>query len=146
MKDKDIQEVESAMRSEQIDDSKIGKVVEHLANLPQVTRQNQTVEKEWVVLVSDPNGVITGDFVGWALQIGGEVNMMNLAEHLEKVAKDFNASRNGKKSPVKSVGELLEVVPQRFFKPHNIWVKNKEPVLLVKTDNKIKEEKEQEND
>jgi hypothetical protein len=60
-----------------------------------------------------------------------------LEGQIHKAAYDFNQTPKGRRMPVSSIGEACEVVPARIFKEHQIWVKTKEPVLILKTDNAI---------
>jgi hypothetical protein len=43
--------------------------------------------------------------------------------------------------PIETIGEACEIVTAKFFKEQNIWIKNKVPVLVVGTPNKIPMEK-----
>lgn len=96
------------------------------------------VKKQFVMLVSDPDGEIDGkDLTGWVLQIPEEEPAFSVTERIYKAAYDYNASPKGKRIPVKSIGETLEVVPAKFFKEHQAWVKTKEPVLLIGANNEI---------
>lgn len=96
------------------------------------------IKKQFVILVSDPNGALDAkDLTGWVLQIPEDDPLFTATERIFKAAYDYNASPKGKRIPVKSIGETLEVVPSKFFKEHQAWVKTKEPVLLIATNNEI---------
>lgn len=96
------------------------------------------VKKQFSILVSDPQGKLDGvDLTGWVLQIPEEESPALVTEKIFKAAYDFNASPKGRRFPVESIGEACESVTARFFKEHGAWVKTKEPVLVVRTDNKI---------
>lgn len=96
------------------------------------------LKKQFVILVSDPDGKIDGlDLTGWVLQIPEDDPSFSVKERIFKAAYDYNASPKGRRIPVKSIGETLEVVPARYFKEHQAWVKTKEPILLVGADNEI---------
>lgn len=96
------------------------------------------VKKQFVLLVSDPEGHLDGkDLTGWVTQIPEEDSPATVTERLAKGAYDFNASPKGRRMPVQTVGEACEAVPARFFKEYHVWVKSKEPILVVTTDNQI---------
>jgi hypothetical protein len=96
------------------------------------------VPKQFAILISDPEGKIpAGDFTGWVLQLPEEDNPLEVLEQLYKGAYDFNQTPKGRRLPVKSIGEACEVVPARIFKEYQVWVKTKEPVLVLRTNNQI---------
>ncbi|MBN2235314.1 MAG: hypothetical protein JW706_09195 [Opitutales bacterium] len=100
------------------------------------------VKKQHVILVSDPAGELEGkDFTGWVVQIPEEDSPFVALERIFRGAYDFNASPKGRRMPVKKVGEACEVVSAKFFKEHKVFIKTKEPVLVVRTDNAIPTEK-----
>ncbi|MGF1531736.1 MAG: hypothetical protein ACFCU4_10315 [Puniceicoccaceae bacterium] len=96
------------------------------------------VKKQFTILVSDPNGLLQDkDLVGWVVQIPEEDSPVTALDKLYSGAYTFNASPKGRRFPVETVGEACEFVPAKFFKDHQIWVKTKEPVLIVRSDNRI---------
>ncbi len=99
------------------------------------------VKKQFVVLVSDPEGRIPKhDLVAWVLQISEEESVVTTLDRVHRGAYDFNASKKGQLLPVKTVGEAIENVPAKYFKEADVWVKTRTPVLVLKTDNKIPKE------
>ena len=96
-------------------------------------------KKQFVVIASDPNGALANvpDFVAWVVQIPESESVTTTTDRVFRAAYDFNASRKGRLCPVKTVGEAMEAVPVRFTKEAELWIKTKEPVLVVRTDNKI---------
>jgi hypothetical protein len=90
---------------------------------------------QYVILVSDSTGVINKDLVGWVLQVPEEEDCREVVEGIKKAAYNFNASKKGRKYPVNSIGQAIEGVPTKFFKPYNIKLKTKESVYVVTTDN-----------
>ncbi|MFW6354603.1 MAG: hypothetical protein ACOC3I_09490, partial [Verrucomicrobiota bacterium] len=58
-------------------------------------------------------------------------------ERIHRAAYNFNATPKGRRMPVESIGEACEAVSPRLLKDENVWIKTKEPVLIVKSDNKI---------
>jgi hypothetical protein len=99
------------------------------------------VKKQFVILVSDPHGNLPDfDFTGWVLQIPEDASPASTTDRIFKAAYDYNASKRGRLYPAKTVGDALEGVPAKFFKEAELWVKTKEPVLVLRTDNEIPRE------
>ncbi len=99
------------------------------------------VKKQFVILVSDPDGRLPKhDFVGWVLQIPENESVVTTTDRIFRSAYDFNTTKKGRLLPVKTVGEAIENVPAKFFKEADVWVKSKTPVLMLKTDNEIPKE------
>ena len=71
------------------------------------------------------------------LQIPDNESPITTLERVFRATYDFNASKKGRLYPAKTVGEALENVPAKFFKETEVWVKNKNPVLVLTTDNLI---------
>lgn len=96
-------------------------------------------KKQFVVIASDPNGALANvpDFVAWVVQIPESESVTTTTDRVFRAAYDFNASRKGRLCPVKTVGEAMEAVPVRFTKEAELWIKTKEPVLVVRTNNVI---------
>jgi hypothetical protein len=96
------------------------------------------VKKQWCIVISDPQGNLQGkDHTGWIVQIPEDDSPATTQERIIKAAYDYNATPRGRRIPVQTIGEACEVVPAKIFKEHNAWIKTKEPVLMLTTDNKI---------
>ena len=96
------------------------------------------IKKQWCILISDPQGNLQGkDHTGWVIQIPEEDSPATVQERVIKAAYDYNVTPKGRRIPVQTIGEACEVVQARIFKEHNTWIKTKEPVLMLTTDNKI---------
>lgn len=103
------------------------------------------VKKQFVVIVSDPHGEIAAlgkDFTGWVVQIPEDDNPAVALERLHNGAYDFNRTPKGRRLPLKTVAEACEFGSAKIFKEHKVWVKTKEPVMVVLSDNKIPRETE----
>ena len=100
--------------------------------------QAPPVKKQHIILVSDPNGKMPKhDLTGWVLQIPENESPASVEERLLKGTYDYNASKKGRLYPAKTVGDAIEAVPSKFFREVELWVKTKEPVLVLRTDNEI---------
>jgi len=95
------------------------------------------VKKQYVILVSDKEGIITKDLVGWVVQIPEDDDVTEVLESIKKGAYNFNASKKGQKYPVSSIGQAIANVGNKFFKPYNVSIKTKEPVYVVTTNNNL---------
>lgn len=96
------------------------------------------VKKQYVMLVADPEGHLKDkDFVGWVIQIPEETNILETVTRLTHGAYEFMQTPKGRRLPVQTIGEACEHVPVRIFKEQQVWVRTKEPVLIITTDNKI---------
>ena len=105
------------------------------------------VKKQFVILVSDPEGRFPKtDFVGWVLQIPEEESPVTTLERVFRASYEFNDSKKGRLLPAKTVGEAIENVPSKHFKEAEVWVKTKTPVLVLVTDNEIPREQKSNGD
>jgi len=96
------------------------------------------VKKQFVMLLSDPHGALEGkDFTGWVLQIPEEESPLTVTERLTRAAYEYNTTPKGQRLPITSIGEACEILPARLTKEEQVWIKTREPILAVKTDNTI---------
>ena len=100
--------------------------------------KKERVKKQFVVLVSDPEKDLEGKIkTGWVLQIPEGDDPSTVEARLIDAALEFNTSSKGRKMPVSSIGDACEALPPRITKDHQVWIKTKEPIYLLRTDNKI---------
>lgn len=100
------------------------------------------VKKQFVMLVSDPDGLMEDkDFVGWVAQIPEDDSIATTAGRIHSAAYDYNATPKGSRMPVETVGEACEVVPAKLFKEQNVWIKSKAPLLVLPVNNAIPTDK-----
>ena len=141
----DVSKVAEILKKNHIDPAILRRVIEEM-NLavqpdPGDEEKPPAVKKQFVILVSDPEGRWPKcDFVGWVLQIPESESPATTLERIHRSSYDFNTTKKGRLLPVKTVGEAIENVPGKFFKETEVWVKTKTPVLVVKTDNDIPKE------
>jgi hypothetical protein len=93
------------------------------------------VKQQFVIVVSDPNKMITEDLTGWIVQIPDSESVLTVTDRIKKAAYNYNASKKGQKYPIKTIGEAVESIGNKFFKPYDLKVKTKEAVFVVVTDN-----------
>jgi hypothetical protein len=138
----DVNKVAEILKKNHIDPAVLRRVVEEM-NLavqpdPGDGDQPPPVKKQFVILVSDPNGKLPKvDFTGWVLQIPEDESPASVQERLLKATYDYNASKKGRLYPAKTVGDAIEAVPAKLFRETELWVKTKEPVIVLRTDNEI---------
>jgi hypothetical protein len=141
----DVSKVAEILKKNQIDPALLRRVVEemNLAVQPEGGDDEKppAVKKQFVVLVSDPEGKMPKhDFVAWVLQIPESESVATTQDRIFRSSYDFNTTKKGQLMPVKTVGEAIENVPGKFFKEADVWVKTKTPVLVLKTNNDIPKE------
>lgn len=115
-------------------------VVEADAENEEGEEKEPRAKSQYVVLVSDPNGVIKQDLVAWVLTIPEETAVQTTKDLLHRAFYDFNTTKKGRRLPVVTIGEGLENVPGTAYKEVGIKVKTKSPVLVITTDNVLPKE------
>ena len=138
-------ELVKIVSSRHADSETVNKIIEELndeANAQaeeNAKEKDAPVKKQYGFILSDPNGKFKGenDYVGWVVQIPEDDNPATALERLHLGAYDFNRSTKGRRYPVKTIAEACEFGSAKLFKEQNVWVKTKEPILVVRTDNKI---------
>lgn len=145
--------IRSAVRVADVDDSKARRIfaaIDDMLMQEELARADKepAVKKQFVIVVNDPYGKIpeTGfEYQGWVVQIPEDTAPMEALEKLAKGVYDFNLTPKGKRMPIKTVAEACEFGSAKLFKEHEIWVKTKEPVLVLRTDGKITKFEEMED-
>lgn len=138
-----IELVAAAMKQAHVDPAKLREVIE-LLNLEIAAQEKDddsppAVKKQFVVLVSDPEGKLPkDDFVAWVLQLEEQESPVTAVERIERGAYSQNCTKKGRMLPVKTIGEALEDVAAKHMKEAGVWVKTRTPVLVLKTDNALK--------
>lgn len=127
----------------EVEPRQVARIMEDVQNvLKQEQAEKDTkppaIKKQFVVLVSDRNGALDGSqFVAWVLQIPEDDSPLTAADRIIQAVYDFNVTPKGRRLPVGTIGEACEALPARITKDHNVWIKTKEAVLVVTTDNAI---------
>ncbi|MDY6069352.1 MAG: hypothetical protein SPI34_06480 [Opitutales bacterium] len=142
----DVELVKQVLVRNNLDSSKIKEILEDISYEVKVSQQEKgekepAVKKQFVFVLSDPYGKFKDeDYSGWVIQIPEDDNAMTALERVYQSAYDFNVSPKGRRYPAKKVSEIMEFGSAKIFKEHKLWVKTKEPVLVVRTDNIIPKE------
>lgn len=138
----DVNKVAEILKRNELEPALLRQIVEEMNLLVQPEAEEEkppAQKKQFVILISDPDGRLPegNDFVGWVLQIPENESVMTTQERIFKGAYEFNTTKKGRLLPAKTVGEALEHIPAKHFKEAGIFVKTKNPVLMLKTDNEI---------
>lgn len=137
-----IELVAAAMKQAHVDPIKLKAVIE-LINSEMAAQEKDDdsppqVKKQFVVLVSDPEGKLPkDDFVAWVLQLPESESPATTLDRVYRGAYEFNTTKKGRMLPAKTVGDALENVAAKHFKEVELWVKTKTPVLMLRTNNQI---------
>ncbi len=138
----DINKVAEILKRNELEPALLRQIVEEMQMVAQPEAEEEKpppVKKQWCILISDPEGQLPEkvDLTGWVLQIPENESVSSTTERIFRAAYEFNTTKRGRLMPVKTVGEAMEHVAAKHFKEAQVWVKTKEPVLMLKTDNKI---------
>jgi hypothetical protein len=137
----EINQVAEIMKRNKADSALLRAVVEEMNLIARADANEEkapALKKQFVIVVSDPDGRFPNeDFAGWVLQIPDNESPVTTMERVFRASYEFNASKKGRLLPVKTVGEALESVPAKHFKEAEVWVKSKNPVLVLRSDNII---------
>lgn len=142
----EVNQVAEVLKRNQLEPKLLRQIIEEMNTLTQAEADEEkapAIKKQWVILVSDPDNQLPNiDFVGWVLQIPEDESPATTQERIFRATYEYNASKKGRLYPAKTVGEALECIPAKHFKEAEVWVKNKTPVLMLKTDNEIPKDPE----
>ena len=140
----DLELVKMVLQRAEIGASDIAKIIEDINLETKLAEEAKgekepAVKKQFVFILSDPKGKFKGDtdYTGWVVQIPEDDNPATALEKLHLASYDFNRSAKGRRYPVRTVAEACEFGSAKIFKEQKIWVKTKEPVLVVRTNNAI---------
>jgi hypothetical protein len=136
----DLDILQSVLRRNEVDVRKIAEIMEDVNRIIQEEAEapkEPPVKKQFVFLLSDPNGVVKEDMTGWVLQIPEDMPPPLTLEKLSEAAQAYNRTPKGRRLPLETVGEVCESVPPKISKECDVWVKTKEAVWVLRTDNKL---------
>jgi len=141
----EVNKVAEICKRNEVESEKLRAIVEEMNLLvqPEVDEEKPpTQKKQFVILVSDPDGRLpeSFDFAGWVLQIEESESVLTTQERINRAVYEFNTTRKGRLMPASTVGDALENIPAKHFKEQNVWVKTKTPVLVLRTSNEIPKE------
>ncbi len=137
----DVNKVAEILKKNDIPPAVLRQIVEEMNLMVQPETDEEkppAVKKQFAIVISDPKGDLPDhDFVGWVLQLPENESVATTVERIHRASYEFNTTKKGRLLPVKTIGEAIENVPAKHFKEAELWVKTKNPVLVLKTDNEI---------
>lgn len=139
----DLESLKLILQRNNIEVRKVAEIIEDVnteLEIQAAEKENRPppVKKQFVILVSDPDRKLEGvDYTGWVLQIPEDDSPYTAPERLIRAAYEYNTTPKGQRLPLQTIGETCEVAPARITKEEQVWVKTKEPILVVTTDNLV---------
>lgn len=97
--------------------------------------REKPAKKQHLVLVSEPEGGLPKDLVGWVVQILEDDDPRETSDRIAEVASVFNGTPKGQRLPVSSFGDACQSLPTKLLKENNVWVKTREPVRVLAVKN-----------
>jgi len=144
-----IETVHEVLTTENLDPDQTQKILKRIEELTaqeleeEKANREPTVKKQFVVILSDPTGIILNQFdkhfrlVSWVVQVPEDDPADGALDSIIRASYEYNLSKKGRKYPVKTIGEACEAVGARFLKEQGVAVKTKVPVQVIVTDNRI---------
>lgn len=137
----DVNQVAEILKRNDLDPALLRQIIEELNLIaqPEVDEEKPpAVKKQTCIIISDPNDTLPqAEFTGWVVQIPEDASVMTALERVHKAAYEFNTTKKGRLLPAKTIADAMENVPAKHFKEQQLWVKTKEPVFMLRTNNEI---------
>lgn len=130
--------VEAALKKHDIEPPIVAEILSDLKSETEETEKAPPIKKQYVIVISDPQNRVPEGLVGWAVQIEEGKHVSKALETLYDCAALYNNTPKGHRLPVDSVGLAMEVLPPKITKEAGLWIKTREPVYVVTTDNVLK--------
>lgn len=140
----EINKVAEILKRNKAEPSLLRSVIEELNLLNKVEEDDEkapALKKQFVIVISDPEGRLPKeDFAGWVVQIPDNDSPVTTLERLHRAMYEYNTTKKGRLLPVKTIGEGIECVPAKHYRESEVWIKTKDPVLVVRTNNILPKE------
>lgn len=141
----DIDEIPQILLSLKIDSKTVQQVADKLREVAEDNAADAGPKApkgkyKYLIVASDPENKYPDieNVPMWVFKVKDEEKHTEVLPRFFKGVYDFNAkSRKGRKNPIKSVGDGIQAVGAKHFKPEKSPILTKEPVIILKTDNKI---------
>ena len=141
----DLADIEHILNKHNIDRTTINAVVEDAKQAVEDAKADGGEAKKkgkykHLIVVCDPEKEFPGieNLSMYILKVKDEKAHTEVLPRLYKGVYEFNAkSRKGRKNPVKTLGDAMQAVPPKFYKPAKSPILTKEPVIVLVSDNKI---------
>lgn len=135
--------IKQVLKRSSLDERVIANILRDLQSVVQDTEVNDDekkpiIKKQYVVLLADEEGkLVNEEWMGWIVQVPENEPLQSAVEKVVRVGKAFNLTKKGRKYPVKTVGEVCESVSGRISNEHKLWLKTKEPILVIPLKNSL---------
>lgn len=143
----DIADVEHILTKYKLDTKLVEKIVDDAKQAAEDAKPDAggaagpKAKYKYLIVASDPTGTLTATLENvpmWVFKVKEDEKHTDVLPRFFKGVYDFNArSRKGRKNPIKSVGDGIQAVGSKHFKPEKSPIVTKEPVIVLVTDNKI---------
>lgn len=142
----DITDIEHILNKHNVDRTVINAVVEDAKQAVEDAKADDGAEGQkkgkykHLIVVSDPDNRCPdiSELSMWILKVKEEENHTDVLPRLYKGVYDYNEkSRKGRKNPVKTLGDAMQTVGPKFYKPAKSPILTKEPVIVLVSDNTI---------
>jgi hypothetical protein len=92
------------------------------------------VKKQWVVVAYDPDNKLAAlDVFAFVAQIDAAEKPDAILGYVAAARNSYNLTKKGKKFPVKNLAEAFDRIPRKFTKEAGYLPKNKDAIVVVKT-------------
>ncbi len=135
--------IKQVLKRSSLDEKVIANILRDLQSAVQDTEANEEekkpiIKKQYVVLLADEEGKLAKEeWMGWIVQVPENEPLQSAVEKVVRVGKAFNLTKKGRKFPVKTIGEVCESVSGRIFNENKVWLKTKEPILIIPLKNAL---------
>jgi hypothetical protein len=140
----DVNQVAEILKRNDLEPALLRQIMEELNLIaqPEVDEEKPpAVKKQTCIIISDPKGDLPeAEFTGWVVQIPEDASVTTTVERIHKAAYEFNTTKKGRLLPAKTMADAIENVAAKHFKEQQIWIKTKEPVFMLRTNNEIPQE------
>lgn len=132
-----IEDVEIIVKNNVSQNEEVIKILKELQKLTEEQKQqsklnkNKPKKKLFAIQIENPEQV-------YVVQGTEEIDSTTLVDIIKtKIIPDFNCSKKGNKYPIENFGQAFEYVTNRFWSAYDLANKTKEPMDIIKTDNKL---------
>ena len=135
----DIEIVQKVLKENGIDVRLAAEILNQIREVvaEEAVEREKPAKKQHLVLVSEPEGGLPKDLVGWVVQILEDDDPREAAQKITEVAGVFNGTPKGQRLPVASFGDACQGLPTKLLKENNVWIKTREPVRVIAVKNSL---------
>jgi len=104
------------------------------------TEPEKRGKKEYVIIATNNSNDIEEVLNStplYIIQVEEGDDHTTIVERITTASAEYNNTTKGSKFPVKTVGEAMEQTKRKLLSEKGLWVKTKEPVIVVATNNEL---------